>query len=63
MLDYGYSNKKEQKVKVSQLIELLQQMPQDLEVQVGTFDPGQHEVTVVSVEKTNTEDYVFLGNY
>ena len=50
-------------MKVSQLIELLQQMPQDLEVQVGTFDPGQHEVTVVSVEKTNTEDYVFLGNY
>jgi len=50
-------------VKVSKLIELLQQMHQDLEVQVGTFDPGQHELTVVSVEKTNTEDYVFLGNY
>jgi hypothetical protein len=48
---------------VSQLIELLKQFPADLPVQVGTFDPGQHEITVVSVEKTKDQDYVFLGDY
>ena len=48
---------------VSQLIELLKQMPQDVEVQIGTFDPGQHEVTVVSLEKSKDQDYVFLGDY
>ena len=53
----------ETKVTVSQLMELLKEMPQDLVVQVGTFDPGQHELTVVSVEKTNRGDYVFLGDY
>ena len=54
---------KETKMTVSQLMELLKEMPQDLVVQVGTFDPGQHEITVVSVEKTNQGDYVFLGDY
>jgi len=54
---------KENEMTVSQLIELLKQFPADLPVQVGTFDPGQHEVTVVSVEKTKDQDYVFLGDY
>ena len=54
---------KETKMTVSQLMELLKQFPADLPVHVGTFDPGQHEITVVSVEKTNRGDYVFLGDY
>ena len=48
---------------VSQLIELLKQFPADLPVCVGTFDPGQHAITRVSVEKTDDQDYVFLGDY
>jgi hypothetical protein len=58
-----YSKQKDHKMTVSQLIELLKQFPADLPVQVGTFDPGQHELTVVSVEKTKDQDYVFLGDY
>ena len=60
---YWNSNNPENAVTVSQLIELLKQFSADLPVQVGTFDPGQHELTVVSVEKTYDQDYVFLGDY
>jgi hypothetical protein len=48
---------------VSQLIELLKQFPADLPVCVGTFDPGQHELTVVSLETSKDQDYVFVGDY
>lgn len=48
---------------VKELIELLQQMPQDLKVEVGVDSPGQTELSVVSLENSKHGDYVFLGDY
>lgn len=48
---------------VSELIELLKKMPQDARVEIGVDAPCQTEPTVVSLEKTVTDQYVFIGDY
>lgn len=48
---------------VRELIEMLQQMPQDARVELGVDAPGQTEPTVVSLEKTSNDVYVFIGDY
>jgi hypothetical protein len=51
-------------MKVSELIELLKQMPQDLHVEMGIDESGQiSEDIQVSLEKFKGEEYVFIGNY
>lgn len=60
---------------VKELIELLQQMPQNACVEIGTEEPVQTEATVVSLERrsflsgddvdltSSVEQYVFIGDY
>ena len=51
-------------MKVQELIELLKQMPQDLEVEMGVDESGQiSEGIQVSLEQFRDEQYVFIGNY
>ena len=51
-------------MKVSELIELLKQMPQDVDVELGLDEGGQTgEGLVVSLEKKVNGQYVFIGDY
>ena len=51
-------------MKVSELIELLKQMPQDVDVELGLDESGQTgEGLVVSLEKSVSGQYVFIGDY
>lgn len=48
---------------VRELIEMLQQMPQDARVEIGVEAPCQTEPTNVSLEYFRDEPYVFIGDY
>lgn len=48
---------------VEQLIELLQQMPKDARVEIGTDEHCQTEPTKVTLEKYSNGNYVFIGDY
>lgn len=48
---------------VKELIELLQKMPQDARVEIGTYEPCQTEPTHVTLEKSGYKPYVFIGDY
>ena len=49
-------------MKVSELIELLKQMPQDARVEMGFEDYAyQREVQLVSLEQSRGEQYVYIG--
>lgn len=51
-------------MKVSELIELLKQMPQDARVELGLDSEGQTgDGIVVSLEQSSNDQYVFIGDY
>ena len=52
-------------MKVFELIELLKQMPQDVDVQLGLNESCSQtgEGLLVSLEKFKQEEYVFIGDY
>ena len=51
-------------MKVSELMELLKQMPQDVDVELGLDREGQTGDNLqVSLEKRRDEQYVFIGDY
>ncbi len=58
-------------MKVSELVKMLQQMPQDVNVEIGLDSEGQvSEGIVVSLDERfqdfkskKMEQYVFIGNY
>jgi hypothetical protein len=56
---------KDIEMKVFELIELLKQMPQDVDVQLGLNESGSQtgEGLLVSLEKFKQEEYVFIGDY
>ena len=54
---------KENMMTVKELIEQLQQMPQDARVELGLETVGQTEATTVSLESCQGKPYVFIGDY
>lgn len=49
---------------VQELIDILQTMPKDIRVELGLDEEGQTgEGLVVSLEKSQTGNYVFIGDY
>jgi hypothetical protein len=51
-------------MKVNELIELLKQMPQDVNVALGLDQAGQtSDNLTVSLEKAGDTNYVFIGDY